>query len=148
MLMFYLFLQEFYYWKIPSCLRFTDFLRCFPVFLTIENLIFLWYSEEKNLFLPNALYIVINRKVSKQFSYILHTALYLYFHILVLHVSFVSCFYRTFDYSENADYDHTILNVTLEVTYFVLGIDKKAVIKNFSLKNFTAIVCELLSLMV
>lgn len=30
-----------------------------------------------------------------------------------------------FDYSENADYNHTILNVALGATYFILIIDEK-----------------------
>ncbi|TRZ12612.1 hypothetical protein HGM15179_014501 [Zosterops borbonicus] len=47
-----------------------------------------------------------------------------------------------FDYSENAYYDHAILNVALGATCFVLVIDEKTVIKDFSFKNFTAIVCN------
>lgn len=65
----FFFLQGFHYWKILSCLRFTNFLRYFPMFLTIENLRFLWYSEKKKysfaIFLPNGFYVVINRRVSK-----------------------------------------------------------------------------------
>lgn len=57
-------------------------------------------------------------------------------------------FNRIFDSSENADYDHTILNVALGAAYIVLVIDEKDVIKDFSFKDFTDIVCELLPLMI
>lgn len=64
----------------------------------------------------------------------------------VFHLSCV--FNSIFDYSENAYYYHAILNVALGATSFVLVIDEKTVIKHFSFKNFTAIVCELLSLII
>lgn len=64
----------------------------------------------------------------------------------MFHLSHV--FNRIFDSSENADCDHTILNVALGATYIVLVTDEKAVIKDFSFKSFTDIVCELLSLVI